>query len=386
MTEPPVRSSPTDRRTAVARAVYGRVLLFAKPQHVRNVPPFLDRSRSGFGLCGPKAGEVLGKLRQGGYDGLLLADPSAYDGKKTGKAATEDEPFDLPPDRLFGGDINTVLQDQFDRGATVGVVPSRFVHAGHTGALKSLVEGAQSIERDDVIVPVPVDAVWLRDEFVNKLIAWLRRIPHAKGLALGSQGNPTDFAAATRNLRTVMGEVPDLGIWRGDVPTAFDCIAHGAAFAVIGAGGSLRHVIPPDEEAESRRPFNHTPSVFMRDMLRYSMGEYIADRYADSRAPRCPCPVCGGRGLEYFNSRRTEVRLAAQAHNALAWTHMLDDLFDHATVAERQRWWKGCCSSAVDCQKAESERLRQPGAFTPSVPLKKMASLPLASEVTAGGR
>jgi hypothetical protein len=365
--------------------VYGRVLLFAKPQHVREVPSFLHPSRSGFGLCGPKAGEVLGKLRQSGYGGLLLADPSAYDGKKTGKAATEEEPFDLPPDRLFGGDLNTVLQDQFDRGATVGVVPSRFVHAGHTGALKALVTGAQAIERDDVIVPVPVDAVWLRDEFVCKLIAWLRRIPHAKGLALGSQGNPTDFAAATRNLRTVMGEVPDLGLWRGDMPTAFDCVAHGAAFAVIGAGGSLRHVIPPDEEAESRRPFNHTPSVFIRDMLRYSMGEYIAQRYADARAPRCFCRVCGGLGLERFNSRRTDVRVAAQHHNALAWTEMLDGLLDHATVAERHQWWKGCCTAAVDRQEAESVRLRQPGAFTPSVPLKKMATLPLASEVTADG-
>ncbi|RBJ10503.1 hypothetical protein DRA43_02510 [Micromonospora provocatoris] len=367
--------------------MYGRVLLFAKPQYVKEVPSFLDPFRSGFGLCGPKAGEVLGKLRRGGYDGLLLADPSAYDGKKTGKAATEEEPFDLPLDRLFGGDLTTVLQDQFDRGATVGVAPSRFIHAGHTGALKALVMGAQSIERDDVIVPVPIDVAWLRDEFVGKLIAWLRRIPHAKGLALGSQGNPTErFAAATKNLRTVVGEVPDLGLWRGDVQTAFDCMVHGAAFAVIGTGGSLRHVIPPDEEAESRRPYNHTPSVFIRDMLRYSMGEYIAQRYADSRAPRCFCQACGGRGLEYFNSRRTEVRVAAQHHNALAWTQMLDDLFGHATVAERQRWWKGCCASAVNYQEAESVRLRQPGAFTPSLPLRKMAVLPLASEVPAGGR
>src|SRR4051794_38236981 len=134
MIERPVWSSPADLRTAVARAVYGRVLLFAKPMHVREVPPFLHATRSGFGLCGPKAGEALGKLKQGGYDGLLLADQSAYDGKKTGKAATEAEPFDLPPGRLFGGDVNTVLQDQFDRGATVGVVPSRFVHAGDSGA------------------------------------------------------------------------------------------------------------------------------------------------------------------------------------------------------------------------------------------------------------
>jgi hypothetical protein len=64
MTERPVWSSPADLRTAVARAVYGRVLLFAKPMHVREVPPFLHATRSGFGLCGPKAGEVLGSLSE----------------------------------------------------------------------------------------------------------------------------------------------------------------------------------------------------------------------------------------------------------------------------------------------------------------------------------
>ncbi|WP_460808154.1 hypothetical protein [Micromonospora zhanjiangensis] len=313
---------------------------------------------------------------------MLLADPGAY---RT-QAATEEEPFDLPTDRLFGGDLDTVLQDQLTRGATVPVVPSRFVHAGDMSAFNGLVKAAQAIERNDVIIPVPVDAAWLRPEFLGKLTAGLRRIQGVKAIALGGQGNPmASFAKATENLRTVMGEVPNLGLWLGDQPTAFDCMAHGAAFAVIGAGGSLRHVVPPSEDPEARRPYNHTPSVFIPNMLRYSVGEYIAEKYANSRAPRCRCAACGDRGLDSFNSRRGEVRVAAQAHNAVAWTTMLDDLFDHATAADRQIWWKGYCKAAVKAQKDESRRIEQPGAFTPSKPLTKMAELPLASEVSANG-
>jgi len=381
MTEPPVWSSPAHRQTsAAARALYGRVLLFARPHFVKDVPPFLHPSRSGFGLCGPCADAKIKALRDGGYDELLLACPGAYHAK----AATEDEVFDVPSGRLFGGDLDTVLRDQLDRGATIPVVPTRFVHAGHLAVFNRLVREAQEINRDDVIIPVAVDVTWLRDEFLRKLIAGLQRIPHIKAIALGRQGNPMEtFAKATENLRTVMSEVPNLGLWLGDQPTAFDSMAYGAAFAVIGAGGSLRHVVPPPEEPESNKPFNHTPSVFIRHMLRYSMGEYIAEKYANSRAPRCYCAACGDRGLESFNSRRREVRVAAQAHNAAVWNGMLDGLFGHQTAAECQVWWKGCCEAAVREQQAESRRIEQPGAFKPSLPLTKMANLPLASE--AGG-
>ncbi|MGC3859271.1 hypothetical protein ACPSM1_03670 [Micromonospora chersina] len=384
MTERPVWWSPGEAQASAAgRALNGRVLLFAKPRFARNMPHFLHSSRSGLGLCGPDAGQAAAKIRHDGYNGVLLADPAFYDKK----AATEEEPFELPRDQLFGADLNTVLQDQIDRGATLAVAPSRFVHAGDVTAFKSLVLAAQRIDRDDVVVPIPVDVAWLRDEFLGKLTAGMRRIPHLKGIVLGAQGNPTEkFAKATANLRTVMAEVPGLGLWRGDQPTAFDSIAYGASFAVIGAGGSLRHVVPPDEEAQSRRPYNHTPSVFIPEMLRYSMGEYIAQRYANQRAPRCFCSVCQGRSLDYFNSRQKEVRESAQAHNAQLWAEMLDDLFDHPAAIDRQRWWKACCEAAVQAQLRESQRIEQPGAFKPSTPLTKMAELPLHTEVASPAR
>ncbi|MDI5937150.1 MULTISPECIES: hypothetical protein [unclassified Micromonospora] len=383
MTQPPVWSSPAPAQpAAAAQAVYGRVLLFASPRHGGTVPQYLHETRSGYGLCGPKAGLVAAKVRRDGYEGLLLADPGAY---RT-QAATEEEPFDLPTGQLFGGDLDTVLQDQFDRGASLAVAPSRFIHAGDMSAFNGLVRAAQAVERDDVIIPVAVDAAWLRPEFLGKLTAGLRRIQAVKAIALGGQGNPmASFAKATENLRALVGEVPNLGLWLGDQLTAFDCMAFGAAFAVIGAGGSLRHVVPPSEEPEARRPFNHTPSVFIPEMLRYSVGEYIAERYANCAAPRCYCAACGDRSLDSFNSRRGEVRAAAQAHNGAVWTSTLDDLFDHATADERQVWWKGHCRAAVEAQKRESRRIEQPGAFKPSKPLAKMAELPLSSEVSSTG-
>jgi len=160
------------------------------------------------------------------------------------------------------------------------------------------------------------------------------------------------------------------------VLAAFDCLAHGGAFAAIGAGGSLRHLVPADETARSEDPAVHTPSVLLPTMLRYSTGKSIADRYANLPAPSCGCQVCGGASLDRFNSLLGEVRVVAHAHNAAVWTGWLSSLFNHATVTGRQQWWRDFCQAAVDAQDQESTRLRQKGAFKPSLHLKKLAELP----------
>jgi hypothetical protein len=374
----PALPSRRPTTTAAVRAVTGRIFLLNSVRYTTQAPPFLDVDRGGLAVCGTGGHAKIGRIfRQASTP--LLVDPGAY----TSQLATADEPFDLPAadGMLFPADLDSVLQGQRDCHAAAAITPSRYVQAGDSAALKSLVRHAQAIERDDVLVAVPVAISWLKEEqYLPQLIAGLNRIPQPKALMFGDQKNPFDAVRAIVNVRRLLAATSNVGLWRVDVPAAFDCLAHGGDFAAVGAGGSLRHLVPADEKARSETPMAHTPSVLLPALLRYSTGRFIADRYANTPAPRCGCVVCNGASLDRFNSLSGETRAEAHAHNAAVWNSWLRDLFDHRTAAERQQWWRAVCKAAVDAHEQENARLRQRNAFKPSRHLEKLASLPLPGE------
>jgi hypothetical protein len=339
----------------------------------------LDLDYGGLVLCGKGAEGRTRELRYAGFEGILIIDQAAYEAE----AATADEPFALPePDgRLFVGGLEGVLQEQRDCGASIAMTPTRYVHAGDAEALKGVMRAAQAIKRDDVVVTVPVDTSWLRDESLRQLTAVLQRIQHPKALILGGQFNPLEkFASAPKNLRFLAEEIPDLGLWRTDL-AAFDCIAYGGLFAAIGAGGSLRHAVPEDEEPQSSSfPGAQPPSILVPDLLRFALADSLARKYANTIPPRCSCLVCDGAFLDRFNRRDGETRAVAHAHNAATWSSWLPDLFGHQHLGDRQLWWKNRCQAAVDAHEAENARIKQPRAFKPRKVLRAWATLPVSRQ------
>ncbi len=378
MTEPSALPGTGQRLTTSATAaVTGRIFLLDNPKFIHQVPPFLADDRSGLVLCGKGSNAKVDALSRQSTS-MLLSDLAAYN-----QVATADEPFALPEcdGALFGSDLDAVLQGQRQCHAAAAITSSRYVQAGDSAVFKALVRHAQAIERDDVIVAVPVALPWLtQKQYLPQLIAGLQRIPHPKAIMFGAQKNPFDVAAATANFRRLLAETTNVGLWRTDVPAAFDCLAHGGMFAAIGAGGSLRHLIPADEKPNADNPMAHTPAVLLPSMMRYTRGRIIAQKYANTPAPRCDCLVCDGTSLDRFDSLSGEVRADAHAHNAAVWTRWLSDLFNHTTGIERQRWWRGFCKAALDAHEQENVRLRQKDAFKPSPALKMLATLPLAGE------
>jgi hypothetical protein len=380
MTEPVGLPRPGGQPvTSATTTVTGRIFLLDNPKFTKQVPPFLAADRSGLVLSG-KGGNAKAEALSRQSTGLLLADPAAY----LDQVATAEEPFALPggDDALFGSSLDSLLDGQRHYRTAAAITPSLYVQAGDSAAFKALVRGAEAIERDDVIVAVPVALPWLtKEQYLTQLIAGLQRIQHPKAVMFGAQKNPFDVAAAIPNFRQLLAETTNVGLWRCDVPAAFDCMAYGGAFAAIGSGGSLRHLVPADEKPDAENPFAHTPAVLLPSMLRYSEGRFIANKYANTPAPRCGCDVCGGASMNRFDSLSGEVRATAHAHNAAVWTSWLTDLFDYATDADRQQWWRGRCKAALDAHEQENTRLRQKGAFKPSSALKKLATLPLPGEV-----
>lgn len=381
MTEQPEPSnSGAQPTTSAIAAVTGRVFLLDSPMFIRQVPSFLAPDRSGLVACGNGSSTKVSTLwRQ--TSSPLLIDPAAY----LHQVATPKEPFALPNSEgaLFGSDLDDVLRGQRQCGAAVAMTPSCYVQAGDSAALKALVRQAQEIERDDVIVVIPVAQSWLtREQYLPQLIACIQRITHPKAIMFGAQKNPFDAAAAVPNFRRLLAETTNVGLWRADVPAAFDCLAHGGAFAGIGAGGSLRHLIPADEKPKADNPMVHKPAVLLPSMLKYVRGDLIAEKYANAQAPRCDCLVCDGASLDRFDHVDRDTRAVAHDHNAAVWTSWLADLFGHATDPDRQRWWRGFCQAAVDAHELENARLRQKAAFKVSPALKKLARLPLREAVS----
>src|ERR1700722_18107004 len=327
---PDLRKQPVTSATAT---MAGRILLMDNPRYTRKAPSFLAADRSGLVLSG-KGSNAMAAVVGRRSNILVLSDPGAY----LDQVATAEEPFALPDlaGALFGSDLDSLLSGQRQCHATAAVTPSCYVQAGDSAAFKALGRQACQIERDDVIVAVPVALPWLtKSQYLPQLIAGLQRIPHPKAVMFGAQKNPFDVVAAIPNFRRLLTETTNVGLWRADVLAAFDCLAHGGAFAVIGAGGSLRHLVPADEKPNANNPVVHTPAVLLPSMLRYSEGRFVADRYADIPAPRCSCVVCNGASLNRFDSLSGEVRAIAHAHNAAVWTGWLTDLFDRGAGLER---------------------------------------------------
>lgn len=380
MNDPAARASASSgllsaRLKPAAQLLAQRILVLERPQFVAPMPALIDADRSGLVLCDSKAPRSTAALR-GSYSGLLLEDPAAYERQ----VATEEAPFDLPEDVLFGDDLASVLDLQRERGADLAITPTRYVRAGDSDALKAIMHAASRLDREDVVVPLPVAVSWLMKDQLRQLAAVISRIPHPVALILGGQFDPLrKFNDAPGNLRAVLADlraVGTVGLWRTDL-AGFDALAHGAAFAGIGAGGSVRHLVPAGERAETADPAGpNWPSVLVPDLMRYKRADALERIYANDTPPPCPCRCCNGAPLPSFHGATHQIKAQAHAHNAATWTGWLAAFLGQKTLSERQDWWRRRCQRAVGAHEQENVRLSQPRAFVPTAVLKKWAQPP----------
>ncbi|GAA3604244.1 hypothetical protein GCM10022419_106120 [Nonomuraea rosea] len=370
-------TSPPDRGRA-GRAITQRALTLERANLLLQAPGYLHPDHGGLVVCGTGCSARLHALRRA-FSGVLAEDCAAYEKE----VATTDAPFCLPQDALFGGDLDSALQEQLDNGASFAITPTRYIKAGDPAALKAVVKAAGALQRDDVVVTLPVSIGWLRPEARVTLVAAIRAIEHPVALILGGQRDPLQqFAAAPQQLRQLLADVPGTGLWRTDL-AGFDALAHGAGFAGIGAGGSLRHLVPAGERTETSGGGANYPAVLIPELLRFSSAKFIADSYANATPPRCTCSRCQGRALDDFLGLTNPVKAAAHAHNSATWNAWLPDLLEQPTLADRQIWWRARCKQAVNAHAMENTRIKQPNHFKPPRPLEKWASLPLSTDSQA---
>ncbi|MFY1596014.1 hypothetical protein [Micromonospora sp. WMMD737] len=372
MTHDPVPPSPrrpawdatAELTTAAEQATKDRIFLLTRPRGAWAVPQYLDPSITGFALCGPTGEQRIGEL-SGRRRLPVVADLAHYE-KNT---ASPEAPM-LFPETLFGRD--GFFDDMRARANSAIFTPTAYVEAGEPAALKAVRAAAQDVARTDVVVVVPLDVTWLRDNKIDQLIAILKAIPHPIALVLGGQYNPTDsYADIMRNLRRVYQEVGRVGPWRTDPVTALDAMAQGGMFAGIGSSGSLRHLVPPGQPTKITKRFK--PSVFIPELLHFFRADTLTERWANVDPLPCWCTVCAGRGLDRFDSNDTAVDTEARAHNAASWSALWAQMRALPTGIERQRWLAERIRLAHLAYETENERIQQANAFKPSKTLQRLA-------------
>lgn len=367
-----------------AGALTDRVLLHTSWDIARQLLPVLPEEIGGLVLRGSKAGTGIKQLAKDRFDRPLVQDPEGY----RRAFATEDTPFPLGHDDdggLFGLTLEQELQSQRDAGACIALTPTGYLRAGDSDALRAAIRGAEQLDRDDLVLSLPLDVAWFTEEHISHLVAVLARLQLPKAVFLGGQFDPMKrYKDAVANLRRLIAEAGDIAVLRTDF-TGFDALSHGAFATSIGSGGSLRHIVPFGQISRSSNNEDTSPSVLFGEVMTFYKGSTLQEKFANVRQPpTCNCTACDGRALDTF--RRREDSTAAHRHNMCTWAGWITDLLAPATLANRAAWWRSRCIDAVARAELINSEINQPEAFTAPPTLQAWAELPSWWSVTQPSR
>lgn len=255
------------------------------------------------------------------------------------------------------------------------MTPTGYIHAEDSDALLAAVRRTVRLDNPSVILTMPVDVSWLREDNVGQLIAALKLFRGTKALMLGGQMDPLGhFPQAVDNLRRVLAEVPRCALLRTDL-AVFGALAHGASFGSFGVTGSVRHIVPPGEPVKKSKGGPLSPQVLFPELMGFFLGSTIAKHFAAADQPRCNCSVCDGDGLDRFISMAGELQLEAAGHNIAIMIRCLDALMATPSGYERQKKWHELCLAAKEHHKVLNAALGLKKGFGVDEQLKRWASL-----------
>jgi len=361
----------------VFAAVRGRMLVHTDSRYLERTG-HVDPAHSGLVISGEGADRRLAELR-GGFE-VLLVDRARY----TAEPATKDAPFVWDGQGTLSSawarDVVAVLQDeladQTGRGASFALSPTGYIAANDTAAFEAAAHAITEFGDPRMIFTVPLSAAWLEKESIARTVAILREVPGVKALVLGGQMDPLGKLKerTVANLCALLAEVPDMAVLRTDI-AAVGALAHGAAFTSFGVTSTLRHLIPPGEQAAGGRPTS--PSVLYPELMTFYLGSTIADRHSGGSAPECGCGLCEGRPLDRFTTKGNGLEGEAIGHNVATMTQWSVDLRSPEARIDPREWWRTRCQDAVDRAGQLSTLLRAAGrkGLEPSRQLRQWAAV-----------
>lgn len=353
-TTPPSR--PAALRATARDLLRGRLLLAMSSKDAES--GVVDRlpfnlAPSGLVLTGKREFGLLARLRRAHPDLVIAYEPDA----DSVYYATVEAPFLLPDDDLFApASLGRVLDDQREVGASFAVTPTGHLRPGDTDVIKAVIEATNALDRDDVVVRLPLDPATLRTD-PRQLAAIAGRSRHPVALSLCADQDPMAQRGAIDGLRLLNDTVTDLGLWRTD-QAAFLHLAEGGLWAVVGFIPSLRHGLTPEKKGRKNNRRDHSPHVLLPEHLRYMRVTEIQNRYAATEPPHCASSPCDGGPLDRFTAAAQD-RLEAHEHNAVTLLELAGELARAGDAERRLAWWRSRLQRAIAAHEEAARLTRQ---------------------------
>lgn len=349
LTQLRIPQQPTPIRVApdAGAKLRGRVLLEASTAEVHHFTSYIRANDSGLVLNGANALDTMRHLRAAHPDMFLAIDPQTSEKH----FATEDDPFvinpepdpeQMPLDQELVPTIGGLIDSQIRNGATVAVIPAGYLRAGEPWTLRAIVKAANTIDRTDCLLRIPMAYQCLSAANRSQLVAMLGKSRHPVAISMGdANGDPASRPGVHDTLRELGAKLEWMMGWRIDF-AGLDVMAHGAKATNIGVNPSRRRAGIPDERGFCRNP--GPPQILLEELLRFVTQKLLETSwYAATTPPGCPCIVCGGRRIDRFDGTE-KLRIEGHQHNAAMLMAMVADASRQGGVAQ---WWPGKVADAV---------------------------------------
>jgi hypothetical protein len=343
-------STSGQSKVSVRQALRDRCLTVASPDDATTVVRYLD-PRYGGVVFSSSGGFSRGHAVKRMFPGLIIA-ADHRERDKEEKPATPAEPIALPN---LGGlftalapedALDQFIEGQLHAGAHVGVIPGRVIRAEDSDSLAAVVESANAVDRDDVIVRIPVSHTWFLGQNVRQLNGILGRSRHPVALSPADKRDPMENKGVPEGLRRVIDTHGDkIIVWKTDL-AGIDALTRGALATAVGVVASLRHSSPPGGFGQKINERDLTPQVFIPKLLRYMRASHLHDEVFASTQPwTCDCKACCGKSVARFTGSAEHLREAA-IHNALAITGLHQRIIG-APAGARAAEWQETLESAL---------------------------------------
>lgn len=318
----------------------------------------LNPNNSGFVIRATDLRTNFRALRMSSPDVQFFIEPSSLN-KHYSSVET---PFIIDNEpNLFGQDtLHDVLDRQREVGSFCAMLPVGQIRLGDSDTLKKVLNEANNINRNDVVIPLIMDSGWLNDPtLVNQIIQVILRSHHLVALAFANSNNPLGSKRRILEYRRIFASTEGRSIaYRGDL-SAVDAYAHGAASAVIGSLPSLRRATPPGSNGRAQKPTDRSPHMLLPNLLTFTRSSVLREQWFQEAPPiMCRCAVCNNQPIDRLYESMSD-RNHGHAHNVV----ILQELFSRIAtfdLPERRDAWSVEVANAIQSYSSVSGLVGRP--------------------------
>lgn len=329
----PNRPSPRIVETGNARAIARGRQFHVLNDGTNELFPHIDPQTGGAFLADDRAQHDLRHLRSINPNIPLIIEPQAIRRRAANRAH---QFFDDDGAGLGVRGLEAVINEMRNRGADCALTPTAQIQEGDTIALRRAIETANHLDRDDVILAVPVAANWLsKADLSSQLARALNESRHQVALTFFSTGtNYMHSRPRLRGLRNVIASTEaDVIAYRMGLE-GMDAVAHGATASAIGSYPSVRGLHPAGRDGGR----NYPPHVLIGDVLEYFPAVKLRDDWFRTMdAPTCACVICDGEKIDRFYAFRSDRRKAHQ-HNTIEVGRLFSSLTSLGLEGMSMQW------------------------------------------------